>query len=565
MLKPAETYTHTHTTKALLVFFLVFAIIPSFAQHPRITQLIAEKQAKMEKLEKCQGTTKKLKIAGISTLGVTAVGVGANIAEAVILKDKESKIATAKEELTKQQEQKEKRECEKEGSNKEYKDGKCECKTGFIKGENGNCVKEQKQQEPERQVNTSESCQYMATDCAGYVDEVYNCIKKRGKCSAYSDMNICSDGVIGNIDNPSKEEWLKNAEKVCEENKIKKKELQNKIDDIINTCKITYQADAANPMTNTCIYNNKLVINTNFSDAAEQFLSEKKWTINDITCDNVNKRCRDSKQKINIDFNTVECADKNAKYKDGTCACNTGYIKDESGECSAVDNSYKDLLTFEYDAVKRAGNRHKGFACEKKSSTMVVCTNEQKKEKRYLPFAKIYDTREQILAAEKDVAQVGDDNQQTKKQKESGKPVAQPPVAEKDDVQVREGNQPTKKQKESGKPAAQPPVDDTASTDNMEYLYFKNRSNQCYKTNMSTNKYDSVSECSGMQSLEWRIIKGNSTLKSGNVQCGTKKFKIEINSRVSDDACVCLVDEMERTVQGRLCDQIECAMACANR
>ena len=107
MFVPMETRRtlHTCTVKALLGVFLVFAVIPSFAQHPRITQLIAEKQAKMENLEKCQGTTKNLKIAGISTLGVTAVGVGANIAEAVVLNNAKEDVKKAKENLAKQQEE----------------------------------------------------------------------------------------------------------------------------------------------------------------------------------------------------------------------------------------------------------------------------------------------------------------------------------------------------------------------------------------------------------------------------------------------------------------------------
>ena len=75
--------------------------IMSFAEEttditsPRVAELIAQKQAKMKKLEKCKGTTKNLKIAGLSTLGVTAVGVAANVAEAVILKEEKGKLGTA--------------------------------------------------------------------------------------------------------------------------------------------------------------------------------------------------------------------------------------------------------------------------------------------------------------------------------------------------------------------------------------------------------------------------------------------------------------------------------------
>ena len=77
---------------------LVLSMIPGLCLgvNDRIYKLMQEKQQKMEQLEKCQGTTKNLKIAGISTLGITAIGVGANIAEAVVL-DK-AKTATKKAE-----------------------------------------------------------------------------------------------------------------------------------------------------------------------------------------------------------------------------------------------------------------------------------------------------------------------------------------------------------------------------------------------------------------------------------------------------------------------------------
>ena len=65
------------------------------------------------------------------------------------------------------------------------------------------------------------------------------------------------------------------------------------------------------------------------------------------------------------------------------------------------DNSFKDFTTFELDALKRAGNRHSGFACEKTSSTMVVCTNEKNRTKYMVPFAKIYESKADFEAAEK--------------------------------------------------------------------------------------------------------------------------------------------------------------------
>ncbi len=82
--------------------------VACFAEHPQVEQLIAEKQEKMKKLEDCQGTTKKLKIAGISTLGVTAVGVIGNVAEAKVLSDTNKEVTIAKAQLKQAQEKKKK-------------------------------------------------------------------------------------------------------------------------------------------------------------------------------------------------------------------------------------------------------------------------------------------------------------------------------------------------------------------------------------------------------------------------------------------------------------------------
>lgn len=76
------------------IFSLIVSMLPSLclAENPRITRLMREKQAKMEQLEKCMGSSKGLKIAGISTLGLTAVGVAGNIAEAKAIQEYDTKI-----------------------------------------------------------------------------------------------------------------------------------------------------------------------------------------------------------------------------------------------------------------------------------------------------------------------------------------------------------------------------------------------------------------------------------------------------------------------------------------
>ncbi len=93
--------------KKCFVIGLIMALVPNmgvFAAQKTVDMLVAEKQAKMKKLEKCKGTTKGLKIAGLSTLGVTAVGVGVNVAEAVVLDDYKGKVKKEKKEYEKQSE-----------------------------------------------------------------------------------------------------------------------------------------------------------------------------------------------------------------------------------------------------------------------------------------------------------------------------------------------------------------------------------------------------------------------------------------------------------------------------
>ena len=63
----------------------------------KIASLTKEKLEKIAKLEECQKNTKGLKIAGITTLGVSAIGIGANIGEAVALNKLDEKISTAEQ------------------------------------------------------------------------------------------------------------------------------------------------------------------------------------------------------------------------------------------------------------------------------------------------------------------------------------------------------------------------------------------------------------------------------------------------------------------------------------
>lgn len=80
--------------KKISLICLISVLVPSvvFGESARFKQLVVEKQRKMEQLEKCTGSAKGLMIAGLSTLGLTAVGVAGNIAEAKIIDKNNEKI-----------------------------------------------------------------------------------------------------------------------------------------------------------------------------------------------------------------------------------------------------------------------------------------------------------------------------------------------------------------------------------------------------------------------------------------------------------------------------------------
>lgn len=87
----------------------------------RYSQLIKEKQRKIEELEKCTGSTGKLKIAGISTLGLTAAGVAGNVVEAKKIKEygKESEKLDKKLETARKEKEAEEKKLEREKESKE--------------------------------------------------------------------------------------------------------------------------------------------------------------------------------------------------------------------------------------------------------------------------------------------------------------------------------------------------------------------------------------------------------------------------------------------------------------
>lgn len=89
--------------KKYFLIGIIMAIVPNicFGASARFTQLAREKERKMAELEKCMGSTKGLKIAGISTLGLSAVGVAANVVEAKKIKDYDSSIESTTQQIEK--------------------------------------------------------------------------------------------------------------------------------------------------------------------------------------------------------------------------------------------------------------------------------------------------------------------------------------------------------------------------------------------------------------------------------------------------------------------------------
>ncbi len=80
-----------------------FKVFSADLNNPEIQRLISEKQQKIAALEKCSRKVKGFKIAGISTIGLTAVGIAGNVALSNEREDVSQKLSNAKTTLAKQQ------------------------------------------------------------------------------------------------------------------------------------------------------------------------------------------------------------------------------------------------------------------------------------------------------------------------------------------------------------------------------------------------------------------------------------------------------------------------------
>ena len=79
---------------ALGVFALFPCIANADALDNKIAELTRQKLDKIAQLEQCQKSTKGLKIAGITTLGISTIGIAANIGEAVKIKKLDGELSS---------------------------------------------------------------------------------------------------------------------------------------------------------------------------------------------------------------------------------------------------------------------------------------------------------------------------------------------------------------------------------------------------------------------------------------------------------------------------------------
>ena len=87
-----------------VLFSIILLNLPMVASadylNDKWTNLVKEKQELISELEKCQKNTKGFKIAGLATLGVSAIGIGVNIGEAVKINSLEGEINQAQQRIS---------------------------------------------------------------------------------------------------------------------------------------------------------------------------------------------------------------------------------------------------------------------------------------------------------------------------------------------------------------------------------------------------------------------------------------------------------------------------------
>lgn len=96
----------TPVSIATMIIVGITSAIPSDGAQMtgQIRNLMQQKEEKVKKLEECDGKRKGWMIAGISTIGLTAVGVGVNIAQASKSNKLSGEIEQGKHQLERQQE-----------------------------------------------------------------------------------------------------------------------------------------------------------------------------------------------------------------------------------------------------------------------------------------------------------------------------------------------------------------------------------------------------------------------------------------------------------------------------
>ncbi len=126
-MKKIQKVSRTHIRFGVCASVLsILCAMPSFgATNSQITRLLQQKKQKMAQLEQCAQKVKGFKIAGISTLGLTAVGVGGNIALASKNKSLERDIDSTQTQIESEKEKLEK--INADIAAEELKQAKAEC------------------------------------------------------------------------------------------------------------------------------------------------------------------------------------------------------------------------------------------------------------------------------------------------------------------------------------------------------------------------------------------------------------------------------------------------------
>ena len=205
-----------------------------------IRSLIEEKNEKLAVLEQCTKKVSGFKAAGISTIGLTAVGIAGNVMLSKKNKEMDSKIQYAQKELTNQQEKlaktesetkdlqktlaEKQTECEQHSDIARWDGKKCVCKDSEKTYINGECKKPEKDKSENQKAceEHTDIAKWNGTECVCKDDDkIYNdgkCEDKQSDCLHINENLVngadkLKDGFIAGI---KEIQNTVNAENICD-------------------------------------------------------------------------------------------------------------------------------------------------------------------------------------------------------------------------------------------------------------------------------------------------------------------------------------------------------------